>query len=259
MTAPRNNSTTSWSHGEREARIDLAAAHRLAVRDGFDEGVCNHFTLSVPGTADQFFAIPYGLHWTEVSAGHFLKVSFAHAIVDGEGRVEDTAYFIHAPLHRLVPHGRCVLHTHMPFATALCSLEPGRLEPIGQTGSYVAAQTAYDDTYTGLAMDESEGERMAAVLGDRKILLHRHHGVMVVAETVSEAYSLLYYLERAARGQYLAMSSGRAVAPIPEPVLAAIAEQRRASHNQQGTPRHVLHFGALKRVLDREDPTYRCI
>ena len=33
-----------------QARVDLAAAHRLAVMHGFNEGIFNHFTLRVPGT-----------------------------------------------------------------------------------------------------------------------------------------------------------------------------------------------------------------
>jgi hypothetical protein len=31
------------------ARIDLAAAFRLAARSGLHEGACNHFSLAVPG------------------------------------------------------------------------------------------------------------------------------------------------------------------------------------------------------------------
>ena len=32
-----------------QARVDLAAAHRLAVLHGFHEGIFNHLTLRVPG------------------------------------------------------------------------------------------------------------------------------------------------------------------------------------------------------------------
>ena len=33
----------------RQVKIHLAAALRLAVHDGFEEGIDNHFTVSVPG------------------------------------------------------------------------------------------------------------------------------------------------------------------------------------------------------------------
>ena len=32
-----------------QAKIDLAAAHRLAVLHGLEEGIDNHFTVTVPG------------------------------------------------------------------------------------------------------------------------------------------------------------------------------------------------------------------
>ena len=37
-------STEEW-----QARVDLAAAHRLAFMHGFSEGIFNHLTLVVPG------------------------------------------------------------------------------------------------------------------------------------------------------------------------------------------------------------------
>ena len=53
---------------QRQARIDLAAAHRLAVEHGFSEGIFNHLTLAVPGKTDRYYQIPFGLHWSEVNA-----------------------------------------------------------------------------------------------------------------------------------------------------------------------------------------------
>jgi len=37
---------------EWQARVDLAAAHRLAVMHGLNEGIANHLTLVVPGKSD---------------------------------------------------------------------------------------------------------------------------------------------------------------------------------------------------------------
>ena len=47
---------------ERQARIDLAAAHRLSVLHGFHEGIFNHLTLTVPGKTDRYSQIPFGMH-----------------------------------------------------------------------------------------------------------------------------------------------------------------------------------------------------
>ena len=102
----------------RSDDIDLAAAHRLAVEHGFSEGIFNHFTLAVPGRDDRYYQIPFGLHWAEVTASCLMEVGYDGAVLAGEGDVEASAFCIHAPIHRLVPKHACVLHTHMPFASA---------------------------------------------------------------------------------------------------------------------------------------------
>ena len=43
------------SDAEWEARVDLAAAHRMAVLHGFHEGIFNHLTLTVPGKPGRYY------------------------------------------------------------------------------------------------------------------------------------------------------------------------------------------------------------
>src|SRR5258708_13813833 len=88
---------------EWQARVDLAAAHRLAVSHGFSEGIFNHLTLAVPGKDDRYYQIPFGLHWSEVTASVLLEVGYDGAVLSGEGEVERSGFWIHAPMHRLIP------------------------------------------------------------------------------------------------------------------------------------------------------------
>ena len=64
-------SLENYSAEEWQARIDLAAAHRIAEMLGFSEGIFNHLTLAVPGRKDRYYQIPFGLHWSEVTASRF--------------------------------------------------------------------------------------------------------------------------------------------------------------------------------------------
>jgi hypothetical protein len=50
--------TPTITAAEWQARVDLAAAHRVAVWHGFHEGIFNHLTLSVPGKNDRYYQIP---------------------------------------------------------------------------------------------------------------------------------------------------------------------------------------------------------
>ena len=236
---------------EQAARVDLAAAFRLAVRLDLHEGVCNHFSVML-ADGRTFLLNRYGLHWSEVTASNLLTLDGAGRILAGDGEYEKTAFWIHSRLHLASPHAACVLHTHMPHATALTLLEDGRLEMIEQNALRFHDDIAYDDTYNGLVVDEAEGDRLARVLGTKRVLFLANHGVIVVGPTVAEAFDLLYYLERACRLQALArMMGGQRRAVRPEVVERTCRLMRADAAQYAGA-----HFAALKRILDREEPAY---
>ena len=236
---------------EQAARVDLAAAFRLAVRLDLHEGVCNHFSVML-ADGRTFLLNRYGLHWNEVSASNLLALDAAGRILAGDGEYEKTAFWIHSRIHLGSPHAACVLHTHMPHATALTLLEDGRLEMIEQNALRFHDDIAYDDTYNGLVIDEAEGDRLARVLGTKRVLFLANHGVIVVGPTVAEAFDLLYYLERACRLQVLArMMGGKRRAVRPEVVERSYRLMRADAPQYAGA-----HFSALKRILDREEPAY---
>jgi ribulose-5-phosphate 4-epimerase/fuculose-1-phosphate aldolase len=248
----------AWADARWQARVDLAAAHRLAVMHGFNEGIFNHFTLRVPGTDDRYYQIPFGLHWSEITASCFMEIGYDGTRLAGEGEVERSAYCIHAPIHRLQSNAAAVFHTHMPFASALARLEDQHILPIGQTELGTMMQTAYDDIYTGPAFDPAEGERLAGVMGDKTVLMMANHGVATVGKTVAEAYDRLYYVERVAQVQLYAMWTGQRLKHLPPAVVEhTIGEYKRNAHQYGGKPNCEWHFDALKRILDRKEPDYK--
>jgi ribulose-5-phosphate 4-epimerase/fuculose-1-phosphate aldolase len=236
---------------ERAARVDLAAAFRLAVRLDLHEGVCNHFTLMLPD-GKRFLLNPYGLHWSEVTASNLLALDADGKVLEGEGEFEKTAFYIHSRIHLHNPRAACVLHTHMPYATALTLLENGRLEMVEQNALRFHDDIAYDDTYNGLVVDNAEGDRLARVLGGKRVLFLANHGVIAVGPSVAEAFDLLYYLERACRLQVLARSTGGRLRSVRPEVVRETYRMILAD-----TPKYAgAHFTALKRILDREEPDY---
>ena len=236
---------------DRAARIDLAAAFRLAVRMDLHEGVCNHFTLML-GDGKRFLLNAYGLHWSEVSASNLLALDAGGRILEGEGEFEKTAFYIHSRIHLANPKAACVLHTHMPYATALTLLENGRLEMVEQNALRFHDDIAYDDTYNGLVVDDAEGDRLARVLGSKRVLFLANHGVIVVGPSVAEAFDSLYYLERACRLQVLARATGMPFRKVRSEVVRETYRMIAAD-----TPKYAgAHFEALKRILDREEPDY---
>ncbi|HRD78039.1 MAG TPA: class II aldolase/adducin family protein [Hyphomicrobiaceae bacterium] len=241
---------------EWQARVDLAAAHRIAVMHGFHEGIFNHLTLSVPGKVDRYYQIPFGLHWSEVTASCFMEVGWDGQVLRGEGEVEASCYAIHAPIHRrLGARGAAVFHTHMPYASALTRLADPKLKMIGQTEVLVSTEVAYDMDYQGPACDPTEGERLVEIIGDKKVLFMGSHGIATVAPSVAQAYDLLYYVERAAQVQIYAMWTGQKLLEMPPAIVAQTKAEVGGQKFLHGKP-YDYHFRALKRILDRREPDY---
>ncbi|MBX4997433.1 aldolase [Rhizobium lentis] len=236
-----------------QARIDLAACLRMAARLGLEEGICNHFSAVVPGHPDLFIVNRLGWAFQEATASSLLICDFEGNVVVGDGVPEATAFYIHARLHKMLPRVGAAFHTHMPNATALSMVKGEPLVWAGQTALKFYGRVAVDDNYNGLALDEREGDRIASVLSDRDILFMRNHGVMVCAPSIAEAWDDLYYLERAAEVQLMAMGSGRRLLPVLPDVAVEAARQMR-----EGDPESArLHLESIRRVLDRQAPEYR--
>jgi ribulose-5-phosphate 4-epimerase/fuculose-1-phosphate aldolase len=237
------------------AKVHLAAAHRLAALHDLEEGIDNHFTMTVPGRDDQYLILPFGLHWSEARASDMMVFNEAGQTLEGKGVVELSAKCIHAPIHRLTGT-KVVLHTHQTWATALNMLKDNRLLPASQTAAFFHDRIAYDDHYSGLADSLQEGERLAGLMQGKNVLFMKNHGVLVIGETVAQAYRYLYKLERVCRNQILALGTGRPLEVLSAEVVARVqAPNPDDSHSRQERER--LFFEAMMRVLDRELPGYR--
>ena len=228
----------------RSLRNDLALALRAAAHHGLAEGVCNHFSIELPDRSGRFLLNPRGLLWSEVGGEDIV-------MVDGEGRhlagrhaVEPTAMFIHAAIHRLCAKA-CVLHTHMPYATALTlTTDRGLDTTLSQNAMRFHGRVAVDAHYNGLALDSTEGARIAAAMGAADVVFLGNHGTVVCGERMAWAYDDLYYLERACMVQVLAQSSGSPLLPVDASIAERVCEQSLGERLQSE-----LFFEALRRTL----------
>jgi len=236
-----------------QAKIDLAASLRLAVFHELEEGIDNHFTVTVPGYDNRYLVLLFGLHWSEARASDMIVFNEAGETLEGDGDVELSAQCIHAPIHRISGR-RVVFHTHQNWALALNMLEDNRLIPACQTSAFFAGQIAYDDHYSGTADTLQEGARLAGLIGNHSVVFLRNHGILVAVDSIARASRMLYMLERVCRAQIRAMSTGQKLLPISQSVIEQV-QAPDAKDRHQGR-RDDLFFDAMKRVLDREMPGY---
>ena len=228
----------------KHLRADLSLALRAAAQHGLAEGVCNHFSIELPDGTGRFLLNPHGLMWSEVRADDVVLVDAQGAVLAGRHNVEPTAMFIHAAVHRICRQA-CVLHTHMPYATALTLTEQRMLDTrLSQNAMRFHGRVAADGNYNGLALDATEGERIAHVMGSADVAFLGNHGVVVCGQRMDYAYDDLYYLERACMVQVLAQSTGAPLMPIAAELARRVGEQAMGERLQSE-----LFFEALRRRL----------
>jgi ribulose-5-phosphate 4-epimerase/fuculose-1-phosphate aldolase len=235
----------TFTSSEEQLRIDLAAAFHFAVLHDLHEGIANHFSALLPDN-EHFLINIYGLHFSEVTPDNLVVCDFDGNVVRGEGAPAASAKHIHAPIHRLLPQARVLLHTHQPYATALTMVKGGRLEPALQITARFYGRDAYDSDYDGVALSDNVGERMAKVIGDNEIVFLGNHGVMTLGPTVAHAYDDLYLLERAAKTQIIAMSTGLPLALLTDEMMQQTSRQSTYERLDLGYAEN--HFAALKRL-----------
>jgi len=246
---PSNITETEWN-----LRLDLAAAFHLAVSNNLHEAIANHFSALLPD-GKHFLVNPFGLHFSEITASNLIVCDFGGKVVRGDGQPSASAHHIHAPIHRLLSRARVLMHTHQPYATALTMIADGRLEWALHTTCRFYGRVAYDTDYDGVALADTVGERMAKILGDAEVLFLGNHGIMTAAPTVAQAFDDLYFIERAAQTQILAMSTNRPLSHLAPAMIEQVAAQTRYERFELGYIER--HFAAQKRLLDASGGCYR--
>ena len=246
-TTRQNVSPEEWA-----AREDLAACYRLCVHFRMTDMIYNHISLRVPGSDSHFLINAFGLLYEEVSASNLIKVDFDGKPVD-DGRLEanPAGFVIHAAIHQARHDVDCVFHTHTRAGVAVSAQREG-LRIVSQHAMRFHGRVGYHD-YEGIALDLDEQQRLVRDLGPHKVLILRNHGLLTAGATVREAFDEMYYLELACQIQIDAMSGGAALwqpsIEVCEHAATQFANSNDFLKNRDWT--------ALRRMLDRKDPSYR--
>lgn len=254
MTNLREASQSKYSAAEWQIRVDLAACYRLADRFGFSDIIWNHITAKVPNT-ENFLINRFGLRHDEISASNLITLNIDGDVIDpGSASSEDddvniTGYVIHSAIHAARPDLHCVMHSHSEHGLAVSALKDG-LIPMVQDAMPFYKQVAYHD-YEGMSTDVAERQRLAASLGDKKVMILRNHGTLTCGATVGEAFILMYYLERSCRAQMQVLATGQEyTVPSDEICEATAAQYAMFPHGKYEWP-------ALLRMLDQQQPGYK--
>jgi ribulose-5-phosphate 4-epimerase/fuculose-1-phosphate aldolase len=246
---------------EWETRVDLAACYRLVDLYDMTDLHLNHISARVPGSEGHFLINPFGMMYEEITASSLIKVDLEGNIIantNPEYGVNLPGFVIHSAIHAARHDVACVVHTHTNAGMAVSVLKCGLL-PLTQTAMRWS-RVAYHD-FEGVVVDLDEQKRLTENLGDSDVMILRNHGLLACGTTVGQAFNNIYRLERACQTQLMAMACNAEITTPPEAVIArsnaqlAIAPSPDTKGNKR--PHGSLEWPALKRMLDRRDPSYR--
>lgn len=239
---------------EWEARVNLAAAYRLCAHFGWDDLIYTHLSARIPNTDHHFLINPLGLMFEEITASSLVKVDLNGNVLMDTPYIPNAAGFvIHSAIHEARDDANCVMHLHTDYGVALSNQKDG-LKMLCQSSIPASANVAYHD-YEGFAVNDGEKERLVADMGEYPALILRNHGTLTAAETVAQAFELMYFLEKACKIQILSQSTGQPLYQMSDEAISNALRDLRVVAGAKGAD--TLVWPALLRKMDRLDPSFR--
>lgn len=224
-------------------QAELALLCRVLFREGYSDHIAGHISyLQDDGT---MLVNPWELAWDELVAGDIIRLDATGKVIEGGWNVTP-AINLHTEIHDRRPDVKVIIHNHARYGTVWANAR--RVPPVyDQTSAQVSGELKLVDEYNATVNEASEGARCAAMLGDAKWALLANHGVIVVANSISQAYLRAATLEWRCRTAFEveALGGGK---PIPGEVAEPLGEMIDGN----GFP--FLWEAMARRVL-REDST----
>ena len=235
-----------WSN-----RVNLAACYHLADYFKMSDIIWNHITSKTSSKKNTFLINKFGLRYDEITASNLLEIDHDGKILSGKGEINETGYIIHGAVHKSREDIHCVMHTHSRAGLAISCLADG-LTPIIQDAAMFHNRISYHD-WEGMSVDNNECERLSKNLGKNNVMILRNHGLLTCGKTISEAFMLMYYLDRACKNQMDTLAMGKQTIVPSDDILEFAA-------SQYDDPRFKLgkhEWQPLLRLLDKNNSIYK--
>ncbi|MEJ7585141.1 MAG: class II aldolase/adducin family protein [Acidimicrobiales bacterium] len=172
-------------------QAELALLARMLHREGYDDHLAGHITYrQADGT---LLVSPWGLTWEELRASDVMRIDHHGRVVEGPWTVTP-AITLHVELHRARADAAVVVHNHPRWGTIWADL--GRIPPVyDQTSAMVPGDPALYDDFAGSVDAVENATACAQALGDARMALLAHHGVLVVGRDIAQVHHRSVVLE----------------------------------------------------------------
>lgn len=248
FTLPPEDGPRSIEEERLHRKRRLAGSYRIFAQRGYDLSLAGHITARDPEFHDRFWVAPLGPWFGHIRVSDLVLVDHGGNILEGKGPINQAGFAIHSELHKARPDVIAAAHSHSLYGKAWSTL--GRLlDPITQDSCFFYEQHALFETFSGIVLDSSEGERIAKALGDKRAVILQNHGILTVGKSVESAVAGYIHLENACETQLLAEAAGT-VKLIPEEVA------RHTANQMKGNDPGAFGFRPLWDRILREQPDF---
>ncbi len=240
---------------EWQARVALAAGHRVLAYYGVNDMTYNHFSLRVPNEPNHMLIKPSGEMFEEVTASSLLKYNLdGHPLVPQDApALRGGGMVIHAGLLKARPDLDSVLHTHTPAAMGVSAHRFGLL-PITQHAMRFYGEMKYHD-FKGFEFDPEMTDWLLNDLEGGYFALLRNHGALVCGTSVASCVVSHHFLEMACQGQVHALAAGEGNYVLPDEAACEYAHQQalKGGNFMSGAK----DWDACMRLAERLDPGFK--
>jgi HCOMODA/2-hydroxy-3-carboxy-muconic semialdehyde decarboxylase len=183
----------------RRALIDdLVAGNRILARQRVLDGM-GHLSVRDPDRADRF-RLARSLAPALGTADDILEYDLNADPIDARGRASYRERFIHSEIYRARPDVMSIVHCHTPSLLPFADSDVP-MRAMYHMAAFVAFGVPVFDVRKEAGMtdllvgDTRLGRALARTLGDKQAVLMRHHGAVVVANSIPNAVARAVYLD----------------------------------------------------------------
>jgi L-fuculose-phosphate aldolase len=224
-------------------REQVAWACRILALEGYADLTLGH--VSGRSDGDGIVQIKRkGVALDEVDPDDVIELDLAH----DEARLTPDMHLeavLHSEVYKARPDVGAVVHGHPPFVTAFAATGAA-LELLTHDSVLFSEGLAVFEETPEMITEVAEGQAVAEALGDKRAVILRNHGVLVVGKNVPWAVLTALTLERAVRLQSIARTLGSLRPIAPDRARQMIADKYQDRFVEE-------YWGAWTRRLERLD------
>ena len=220
----------------------LVNSYRLFGALGWGSLGDGHITARDPERSDAMWLIRHGVPFHRTATSDLVLVGPDGRVLEGNGSINMTAYYIHAPVHDARPEVVAVAHTHTPYATPWAANVEYFSMICQEATAFFEDHEIFDGEEVQVT-DFDTGKRIAAALGETKAVMLRNHGPLTVGGSVEEAVGWFLLLERVAE---VHVKTHRVKPISDEAARIAAAEIGHVS-----TAQNVFQYALMSKLRDR--------